>query len=81
MEQTTKPSVLEDDDVTTPEDREVEAREFEFTADLVIELPVDVEPKKFFDYLMRVMIAHTEAYEGSLGGETKWHPYDVKADE
>lgn len=47
MEQSLHSSVLEDTNMTTTETREVEVSEFEFTADLVIELPTNVEPKKF----------------------------------
>lgn len=59
----------------------IDMSEFEFVTDLAIELPVDVNPKQFFDYLVRVMIAHTEAYGGYLGGATKWHPLEQVLDE
>jgi hypothetical protein len=76
MESTTQPTILEelDSKPLLDETSEVETCEYEFTADLAIELPVNIDPKQFFDYLMRVMIAHTEAYGGSMGGETKWQP-------
>ena len=79
MEQTIQPTVLAVDELTisSTANAGVETQEFEFTSDLAIELPVDIDPKKFFDYLVRVMIAHTEVYGGSMGGETKWHPYEV----
>ncbi|MBI4672231.1 MAG: hypothetical protein HY741_11280 [Chloroflexi bacterium] len=63
------------------ENGQVETREFDFTADLVIELPLGVDPERFFEYLLRVMIAHTEAYDGSMGGSTQWHPYQQSDDE
>lgn len=63
------------------DDSDVQMNEFEFTAELVVELPEEVEPEKFFGYLMRVMIAHTEAYGGFMGGATKWNRYEANEDE
>ncbi len=60
---------------------QVETREFEFKADLVFELPLDVDPERFFEYLLRVMIAHTEAYDSFMGGGTNWRPYQQGDDE
>jgi hypothetical protein len=82
-EPTIPATTLEAHDLETSvtENPETEMREFEFKTDLVIELPLDVDPQRFFDYLVRVMIAHTEAHDGSMGGSTKWHPYTVAEDE
>ena len=75
-------TVLEQDDYATitaddiAENEDVATNEFEFTADLAVELPTHIDPNRFFDYLVRVMIAHTEAYGGFMGGGTKWNQYD-----
>ncbi|MGB0387992.1 MAG: hypothetical protein ACPGWR_24515 [Ardenticatenaceae bacterium] len=63
---------FDDDILITDQEEETATEEFEFTADLAVELPTYVDPKQFFSYLARVMVAHTEAYGGFMGGETKW---------
>ena len=85
-ELTEGPTVLEQDDYATitadiVENENVATNEFEFTADLAVELPTHIDPNRFFDYLVRVMIAHTEAYGGFMGGGTKWNQYEVDENE
>lgn len=76
-------AIIEANEIENPaaDNEQVETREFDFNADLVFELPLDVDPERFFEYLLRVMIAHTEAYDGFMGGGTKWHPYQQSDDE
>ena len=75
--------ILKQDDYATPaiENQDVALNTFEFTADLAIELPTHIDPNRFFDDLVRVMIAHTEAYSGLMGGGTKWKKYEVDENE
>ena len=76
-------AVLEQDDYATitVENEDVATNEFEFTADLAVELPTHINPNQFFDDFVRVMIAHTETYGGFIGGGTKWSMYEVDENE
>lgn len=76
-------AALKQDDYATPviENQDIALNTFEFTADLAIELPTHINPNQFFDDFVRVMIAHTEAYGGFIGGGTKSNMYEVDENE
>ncbi len=76
-------AALKQDDYATLaiENQDFVLNTFEFTADLTIELPTHLDPSRFFDDFVRVMIAHTETYDGFIGGGTKWSMYEVDENE
>lgn len=50
------------------EQPEIARKEYELKIDGVVDLPLDVDPEKFFDKLFDTVIDHIEKYNAYFGG-------------